>query len=194
MQQKGHVWSLKKWKDTGMAKVSPLMLAPPLAFAALAILFFIGMNRDNPNELPTTLAGKQAPDVEITALGVKPLWSNETLRNGNVKLVNFWASWCAPCRVEHPNLMALQAEGLQIYGVNYKDPARNALKFLQNLGDPYEGVGADQEGRMGLNWGVYGVPETYLLDGDGSVILRLAGPLTNRELTERLRPALAELN
>ena len=176
-----------------MARVSPLMLAPPVAFAALAALFLVGMNRDNPNELPSALAGKQAPAVEIVPLGDKPMWSDETLADGQVKLVNFWASWCAPCRVEHPTLEALQDEGVAIYGVNYKDPARNALSFLEELGDPYTAVGADPEGRMGLNWGVYGVPETYLIDGDGKIILRVAGPLTQRELTERLRPAMADL-
>ncbi|PSL21667.1 DsbE family thiol:disulfide interchange protein [Shimia abyssi] len=176
-----------------MAKVSPLMIAPPVTFAALAVLFYVGMNRENPNELPTALAGEQAPAVVVSELGEKTIFTDETLRDGNIKLVNFWASWCGPCRVEHPNLEQLKVEGVPIYGVNYKDPARNALSFLDELGDPYVGVGADPKGRMGLDWGVYGVPETYLIDGDGKVILRIAGPLTQREMTERLRPAMAEL-
>ncbi|MEP1933850.1 DsbE family thiol:disulfide interchange protein [Shimia sp.] len=177
-----------------MAKVSPLMLAPPIAFAALAVLFLVGMNRDNPNELPSTLAGKQAPEVAMSVLGDKPLWTQESLKDGKIKLVNFWASWCAPCRVEHPTLELLKNEGIPIYGVNYKDAAGNALDFLDELGDPYEAVGADPEGRMGLNWGVYGVPETYLVDGEGKIILRIAGPLTKRQLDERLRPVMADLN
>ena len=108
------------------------------------------------------------------------------------KLVNFWASWCAPCRVEHPQLMALQDEGLPIYGVNYKDDADKARAFLEELGDPFEGVGADDAGRMALEWGVYGVPETFVLDGDGTVLLRFAGPITDVILEKRIRPALEQ--
>ncbi len=176
-----------------MAKVSPLMVLPPLLFAGLAGLFFVGMMRDNPDELPTALAGKPAPAVEMTPFADTPLWDDAVLRDGEVKLVNFWASWCGPCRVEHPHLMALEAEGLPIYGVNYKDAPANAQGFLAELGDPYEAVGTDATGRMALNWGVYGVPETYLVDGDGKIILRVAGPVTERELEGRLRPAMAEL-
>ena len=177
-----------------MARVSPVMLAPPILFIALAGLFFAGMNRQNPEELPSVLVGKPAPAVALAPLGNKTLWTNETLRDGQVKLVNFWASWCAPCRVEIPNLTILQNEGMAIYGINYKDTVENGLGFLEELGDPYVAIGADPEGRTGLEWGVYGLPETFLIDGDGTVLLRLAGALTERELTERLRPALAKLN
>lgn len=174
-------------------KVSPLMLLPPLLFVGLAVMFLLGMQRDNPDELPSALVGAQAPEVQLVSLGEKSLWQAEALRTGTPKLVNFWASWCGPCRVEHPNLEALQAEGLEILGVNYKDQPGNALSFLDELGDPYVAVGADPNGRMALNWGVYGVPETYLIDGAGNVVLRIAGPVTERELTTRLRPALEAL-
>ena len=174
--------------------VSPLMLLPPLLFAGLAAMFLLGMQRENPDELPSALVGKQAPGIEMTALGPKNLWDDAALRTGKPALVNFWASWCGPCRVEHPNLAALQAEGLTILGVNYKDPQQNALGFLEELGDPYEAVGADTTGRMALNWGVYGVPETYLIDGEGNVLLRIAGPVTQREIDGRIRPALEALN
>ncbi len=177
-----------------MARVSPVMLVPSILFIALAGLFFAGMNRQNPDELPSVLVGAPAPAVALAPLGDKPLWTNETLRDGQVKLVNFWASWCAPCRVEHPNLTILQKEGMAIYGINYKDTVENGLGFLDELGDPYVAVGADPEGRTGLEWGVYGLPETFLIDGDGTVLLRLAGALTERALAERLRPALAKLN
>lgn len=172
-----------------MAKVSPLMIAPPLIFGAFVLLAGFGMMRENKEELPTALAGKDAPVVELAPLGDKPLWSDEALRDGEIKLVNFWASWCAPCRVEHPNLEALKEEGITILGANYKDDPRNALAFLDELGDPYEAVGVSARG-MNIDWGVYGVPETFLVDGEGKVILRIAGPLTQRELTNRLRPAM----
>lgn len=174
-----------------MAKISPLMIAPPLIFAGIAAMFLFGMARENPDELPTALAGQDAPTVKVELLGdIKP-FTDADLRDGQLKLVNFWASWCGPCRVEHPTLMQLEAEGIPIYGVNYKDNPANALKFLAELGDPFAGGGADPKGKMALNWGVYGVPETYLVDGEGRIVTRVAGPVTQRELTTRLRPAMA---
>ncbi|MGH1354763.1 MAG: DsbE family thiol:disulfide interchange protein [Thalassovita sp.] len=175
-----------------MARISPLMLAPPLVFAGLAAMFMVGMQRENPNELPTALAGKEAPVVQTVALSDLPQFTNDTLRNGEVKLVNFWASWCAPCRIEHPNLEVLAAQGIPIYGVNYKDKPEAALKFLAELGNPYTGIGQDDTGRMGLNWGVYGVPETYVIDGDGRILMRHAGPITQRAMEGALGEALAK--
>ncbi|MGR3802282.1 DsbE family thiol:disulfide interchange protein [Marinibacterium profundimaris] len=174
-----------------MAKISPLMIAPPAIFAALVVTFGIGMFREDPDALPSAREGAGAPPVVLTQLGDKPSFTDADLRDGEVKLVNFWASWCAPCRVEHPNLEALKDEGLTIYGVNYKDEPANALGFLAELGDPYTAIGADNSGRMGLDWGLYGVPETYVIDGEGEVILRFAGPLTERAIADKLRPALA---
>jgi len=173
-----------------MAKVSPLMIAPPAIFAGLAALFFFGMQRDNPDELPSAMVGREAPAVEVTDLGFLETFTDADLRNGELKLVNFWASWCAPCRAEHPTLMQLQDEGIKIMGVNYKDNAQNGAAFLEELGNPFAKGGADANGKMALNWGVYGVPETYLVDGDGKILLRIAGPLVQRELEKRLRPIL----
>ena len=173
-----------------MAKASPLMFAPPLIFAGLALLFFIGMQRENPDELPSALEGKPAPAVEVTQLGQNNLFEDKALRGDGVKLVNFWASWCAPCRVEHPNLELMAGEGITIYGVNYKDEPVKALKFLKDLGNPYEALGADASGRMAINWGLYGVPETYVIDGKGKIVLRFAGPITQRVLESTIRPAI----
>lgn len=172
-----------------MAKV--LMLLPPVLFAGLAALFVVGMNRDNPDELPSALTGKSAPAVVVTPVGDGLTFSDAELRAPGVKLVNFFASWCAPCRAEHPMLEKLAAEGVTIYGVNYKDRPEDALGFLAELGNPYAAIGADQ-GRMALNWGVYGVPETYVIDGAGNIILRFAGPISAKELERTIRPALAE--
>ena len=112
------------------------------------------------------------------------------MRDGTVKLVNYWASWCAPCRVEHPNLEKLARDGITIYGVNYKDKADNALNFLKELGNPYAALGADESGRMALDWGVYGVPETYVIDGKGNIVLRFAGPITERVMQTTILPAI----
>ena len=172
--------------------VKPLMLAPPLVFAGLAALFFVSMQRSDPDQLPSAMEGRAAPAVQVVALGTGPELTDAMLREPGVKLVNFWASWCAPCRAEHPVLKSLQAEGVTILGVNFKDKPEAALQFLQDLGNPYAAIGADVSGRMGLDWGLYGVPETFVIDGTGKVILRHAGPITASILEDRIRPALAE--
>ena len=140
--------------------------------------------------LPSTMEGRQAPLVTVVPLGSNPVVSQADLTAPGVKLVNFWASWCQPCRVEHPVLARLQAEGVVIHGINYKDKAEKALGMLAELGNPYAKIGADS-GRMALDWGVYGVPETYVIDGNGVVVLRWAGPITEDVLEKTLRPAMA---
>ncbi|WP_171204988.1 DsbE family thiol:disulfide interchange protein [Ruegeria sp. HKCCA0235A] len=173
-----------------MAKISPLMIAPPLIFGAFAVLAGIGMFREDPNALPSAREGQPAPPVVLSEFPEKKLFDDATLRDGEVKLVNYWASWCAPCRAEHPNLEALAAEGIPVYGINYKDQLGNAQAFLTELGDPYAAIGRDEKGRMALDWGLYGVPETYVVDGDGTIIFRFAGPITQRVIENTLRPAL----
>lgn len=171
-----------------MARISPLVLMPPVLFAGLAALFFLGMGRDD--SLPSTLVGREAPAVAVAPLGPGAPFDAAQLKAPGVKLVNFWASWCAPCRAEHPMLERLAAEGIPIYGVNYKDDPAKALAFLAELGDPFRALGADASGRMAIDWGVYGVPETYVIDGEGRVLLRFAGPITAQELERTIRPAL----
>jgi cytochrome c biogenesis protein CcmG/thiol:disulfide interchange protein DsbE len=174
-----------------MARISPLMILPPLVFAGIAALFVVGLGREDPDGLPSALAGRTAPALVVTPLGDLPVIADADLRQGDVKLVNFWASWCAPCRVEHPNLVALQAEGIAIYGVNYKDETPKALGFLESLGNPYRAAGQDADGRQAIEWGVYGVPETFVIDGSGKILLRFPGPITGRVLDETIRPAIA---
>lgn len=174
-----------------MAKFSPLMAIPIVVFASFVGLAVTGMYREDPESLPSARQGQPAPPVVLSAFEGKELFDDASLRDGEVKLVNYWASWCAPCRVEHPNLEALAQQGLTIYGVNYKDQQDNAASFLQELGDPYTGgVGRDENGRMALDWGVYGVPETYVIDGSGKIVLRFAGPITERVIETTLGPAI----
>jgi len=168
-----------------------LMALPPLLFAALAAMFWIGMQRENPDELPSTFIGRAAPVVQLAPLGDLPVLTDAALRAPGVKLVNFWASWCAPCRAEHPMLERLAAEGVVIHGINYKDEPAKALAFLAELGNPYTSIGADP-GRSGLDWGIYGVPETFIIDGTGKVVYRFPGPITEQELARVIRPELAK--
>ncbi|MEO3413896.1 DsbE family thiol:disulfide interchange protein [Roseovarius sp. CAU 1744] len=174
------------------------LLIPVVAAGVFFGLFGFKMYQDNlttsrgetNNTIPSVLEGKTAPSVNLVQLGNGQPFTDADLRDGSVKLVNYWASWCGPCRAEHPNLEALAEEGITIYGANYKDKPAQALGFLQELGDPYAAIGADESGRMALNWGVYGVPETYVIDGDGNIVLRFAGPITQRALEATIRPAI----
>ena len=172
-------------------RISPLALLPPVIFAALAAMFYVSMHRDQ-QTLPSMIVGKEAPPVILTQLGDSPPFTDATLRDGKVKLVNYFASWCAPCRAEAPTLAKIAASGVTIYGVNYKDKAADALQFLASYGMPYKAMGADRQGQMALNWGVYGVPETYVIDGKGKVLLRFPGPITESIWHQTIEPALAQ--
>ncbi|MCX7890456.1 MAG: DsbE family thiol:disulfide interchange protein [Rhodobacteraceae bacterium] len=168
-----------------------LLFVPVAIMGAILGLFLWGLVAGDPDTLPSALAGRAAPPVAAAPLGGLRGFSDADLRDGRVKLVNFWASWCAPCRAEHPNLMALAAEGIPIYGINYKDRPEDAMGFLDSLGDPFRAALADLTGRTGIDWGLYGVPETFVIAGDGTVITRFAGPITERALAAEIRPALA---
>lgn len=174
-----------------MAKFRPLMALPPLLFAGLAALFYFGNMREDRNALPSAREGQQAPAVQLVQLGDLELFDDATLRDGQVKLVNYWASWCAPCRAEHPLLDELAKE-IPVLGINYRDQADRALGFLEELGNPFAASGADVSGRMALDWGLYGVPETYVVAGDGTVMLRFAGPITRDVIANRIRPAIEQ--
>ncbi|MFK7835459.1 MAG: DsbE family thiol:disulfide interchange protein [Sulfitobacter sp.] len=173
-----------------MAKISPLMLAPPLVFAAFVALAAVGMFRDDPDGLPSTLVGRQAPGVPEKALEGFPQATAEMLTSGEVTLVNFWASWCPPCRAEHPKLLEMQAEGMKIVGINIRDTQANAGKYLTDDENPFIGVGFDPRGRTSIDWGVTAPPETFILDGTGKVLFRYAGPLVGSDYEQRFLPAL----
>lgn len=170
--------------------MSKLMMIPIILFAALAGLFAAGMFLGQGDELPSALIGSPAPALQVDEIEGLPVLTQTIMQNGDLKLVNFWASWCAPCRTEHPNLEELSGE-LPVYGINYKDFDPNARAFLEELGNPYTAVGADRQGFHAVDWGVYGVPETFLVAGDGTILMRMAGPVTQRGIAERLGPAIA---
>lgn len=173
-----------------MAKGRWMIFVPPAVFGILVGLFFTGMYREDPDGLPSTMVGRQAPALAVTQMEGAALTTDAALREPGLKLVNFWASWCAPCRVEHPFLVELSQDGIPIHGINYKDKPDQAQGFLAELGNPYATMGADATGRTAIEWGVYGVPETYLIDGTGTVLLRHAGPITRQEFERVIKPAI----
>jgi len=173
-----------------MARLSPLAAAPPLIFAGLAALFFFGMQRDNPDDLPSTFIGQPAPAVPEGDLPGRDDFNDGDLRDGEVSVVNFWASWCPPCRAEHPTLHALSEEGIALYGVNFKDEAAQANRYLDDDGNPFRGIAFDPAGRTAIEWGVTGPPETFIIDGDGTVLFKFIGPLVGSDYQQRFRPEL----
>ena len=173
-----------------MAKVSPLMLAPPLIFAGFVALAFVGMYRDDPNGIPSTLVGQQAPGVPERGLVGFEQTTPEDLIAGEVTLVNFWASWCPPCRAEHPRLLEMEAEGINIIGMNFKDTERAATRYLINDDNPFSSVSFDPDGRNAIDWGVTAPPETFILDAEGTILFRFAGPLVGSDYEQRFLPQL----
>lgn len=175
-----------------MAKIRPLMIAPPLIFAAFVALAAGGMFRDDPDGLPSTLVGQMAPALPDSPLSTFPVPVPDALASGEVTLVNFWASWCPPCRAEHPKLLQMQAEGMTIIGVNFKDTESAATKYLRDDSNPFAGIGFDPQGRTAIDWGVTAPPETFIVGPDGTVLFRFAGPLVGSDYEQRFLPALNE--
>lgn len=172
-----------------MRKIPILALLPPLIFVALAGLFLGGMFRENPDTLPSEQEGLAAPLIENIPLGTMPSFDMAELNAPGPKVVNFWASWCAPCRVEHPFIMEMAKE-VPVYGVNRDRTAQQAQGFLDELGNPYSAVVSDPRNRQSIEWGVYALPETFVLDGKGEVILHLRGPINEPLYLNRILPAL----
>ncbi len=177
--------------ETPKKKLNVFLALPPLFFFGMALLFYVGLQRDNPNALPSQFIGQTAPPVNLTDLRADPAPTDADLRNGNMQLVNFWASWCAPCRAEAPILERMADDmGIAIIGINYKDQPAQAQSFLDRFGDPFIKIGTDFTGRNAIEWGVTGVPETFVLDGDGTILLRYPGPITQDILDNRILPLL----
>jgi cytochrome c biogenesis protein CcmG/thiol:disulfide interchange protein DsbE len=169
------------------------VLLPLAAFLALSALFLAQLlsGRDAAT-IPSALIGAPAPVTDLPPLPNSPLPGLSSADfKGKVTLVNVWASWCAPCREEQPVLLALsQDRRFDIAGLNYKDKPENALRFLGELGNPFTAIGADTAGRTAIDWGVYGVPETFLVGPDGTIILKHVGPLSPEAVATELIPAI----
>ncbi len=157
------------------------------------MLLGIGLTRD-PRILPSPLIGKSIPDFALPSLpGRDDGLSSENLR-GEVSLVNVFASWCTACRYEHPLFMDLQKRGIvPVHGINYKDAPDDAETWLAELGDPYTRIGADRDGRVSIEWGVYGVPETFLVDKDGRIVFKQVGPVSAKLLEDKVLPLVSKL-
>lgn len=170
-------------------------LLPLGVFAALLCLFVAGL-RLNPREIPSPFIGKAAPAFALTQLGAPGLSIAPRDMAGQVWLLNVWASWCASCREEHPVLLDFARRGVlpPIVGLNYKDGREDGNAWLRRLGDPYKLSAFDADGRTGIDYGVYGVPETFLIDKRGVIRFKHVGPLTPAVITEKILPLVKELN
>jgi cytochrome c biogenesis protein CcmG/thiol:disulfide interchange protein DsbE len=170
-----------------------IYLLPAAAFAALMGYFFVSLSRD-PSALPSAMIDQEAPAFTLASVGdAKPGLATDQFA-GQVVLINFFASWCVPCRAEHPLLMNIPRElGVPLYGIDYKDKPEDAVRFLSDLGDPYSRIGADRDGRVGIDFGVYGVPETYVIDKAGRIRLRHVGPLTPADVAKEIAPLVKAL-
>ena len=168
------------------------LFVPLLLFAVLAVFLFRGLALD-PREMPSALIDRPLPQFSLPALGQDRLLSREEV-TGQVSLLNVWATWCVSCRVEHPYLQQLADRGIPIYGVKYKDDDAAALRWLDELGDPYLANIADREGTLGLDLGVYGAPETYLVDAAGVIRYRHVGVVDERVWQTILQPLYTQLH
>jgi cytochrome c biogenesis protein CcmG/thiol:disulfide interchange protein DsbE len=190
--------------DVHGSKVKPLrrgfgwVAAPFVIFAAVAAMFAFALTLGDPSKLPSALIGRPVPQTEFPALeGLVaegqpvPGFTSADLAKGSVRIVNFWASWCTECIEEHPLLDELKSRaGVDIFGVSYKDQAAAARRYLGRYGNPYAAVGVDPNGRNAIEWGVYGMPETFVINGRGEIAYKHVGPISKESLEKTLLPAI----
>ena len=169
-------------------------LVPLVIFVALAAFLYVGLGL-NPRDVPSPLINKPAPQFELSQLQEPEQRVSRDANLGKVWLLNVWASWCVSCRQEHPVLMQLARSGeVPIYGLNYKDTREDAIGWLNDFGNPYIISGFDADGRVGVDYGVYGVPETYVIDKQGVIRLKYTGPVTVEALKNEILPLVRKLN
>jgi cytochrome c biogenesis protein CcmG/thiol:disulfide interchange protein DsbE len=184
-------------EDPGKKRPNILILLPLVVFMALAALFFYRLGVGDPSQLPSALIGRPVPATDLPPLpGLErdgkavPGLNNATFQ-GAVTLVNVWASWCVPCHDEVPFLEQLSKDKrIRLVGINYKDAPDNARRFLNRYGNPFAATGQDEAGRASIDWGVYGVPETFLIGRDGRIAYKLVGPITADNLSRTLEPEI----
>lgn len=170
-----------------------IVLLPVVVFAIVGSVFLWGLQYAD-DRLPSPLVGRSVPEFSLPPInGMKNGLSSANLR-GEVSIVNVWASWCVPCRIEMPLLNELAADGkVAIHGINYKDDPEQAKAFLVELSDPYDRIGADRSGRVAIDWGVYGLPETFVIDADGRIAYKHVGPFNRQSLEEDILPVVRRL-
>jgi cytochrome c biogenesis protein CcmG, thiol:disulfide interchange protein DsbE len=170
-----------------------LLVLPLVVLAGLIAVFALSMNRD-PSLVQSVLIDKHAPNFALEPVDGLGMDGFDTAGlRGTVTVVNVFASWCIPCRDEHPLLEALKsATGVRLYGINQRDAPENARAFLAELGNPYDAVGSDANGRVSIEWGVYGVPETFVVDAQGVIRFKHVGPMSERSLRDEVLPAIAK--
>lgn len=179
--------------ETPRSRSRLLVLLPLAVFMVLAAIFMLQlMSGKDVSEIPSALIGQDAPQTRLAPLeGTGLPGIDSTLFKGKVTVLNVWASWCVPCRVEHPVLSSLSQDGrFDLEGLNYKDKPENAAAFLGDLSNPYSAIGVDPAGRAGIDWGVYGVPETFIIGKDGKIAFKHVGPLTEGSVRSELLPAV----
>lgn len=172
-------------------------LWPLIAVGALIFFLVMGLRHGDPHALPSPFIGKPAPEFELPTVKNPEVTIGSAQLAGKYSIVNVWATWCVMCRAEHPFLLELAASGaIPIYGIDWRDSRPDAVRWLDQLGDPYIASGFDADGRVGIDWGVYGAPETFLVDPEGTVIYKQLGPLDpeiwQREFVSRMKPAGAQ--
>jgi len=173
-------------------------LTPVAVFGILAAYFLWGLNPErDPRAIPSVMIDQPVPEFDLPpVIGLDaPGFAATDLRTGEVTLVNFFASWCVPCRLEHPLLVELARQhNVRLFGINYKNDAKEARDWLTQLGNPYARIGADSNGRVGIDWGVYGLPETFIVDGAGRIRYRQLGPLDRQAMEQTILPLIRELS
>ena len=177
-------------------KINFGLITPLVIFVLITLVFFLALQLGGRRDLPSALIGRQVPDFSLPQLTKTDEISAESfdskdLKKGKVSIVNVWASWCGPCHQEHPYLTALaEQSSAPLFGLNYKDTKSNARRFLSRYGNPYKSIGIDRKGRAAIDWGVYGVPETFIVNGSGRIIYKHVGPISQKDVIEKLLPAI----
>ena len=147
-------------------------------------IFFLSLNKSS-NYNTESLVGNKLGEIELVSFEHDSIFTNDDFKKNSFTLINFWASWCAPCRIEHPQLMELSKENnIKILGVNFKDKKINALKFLEELGNPYDYLAKDNNGKQSVNFGIYGIPESILIDNEFNILKKIIGPLNEKDIKE----------